>query len=188
MKLDKKLEHFYQSVIDDATTQSECILKEYEASLKQKYEEAKIDIKRKADLTLKVETDNIIREKNKILSTEALDIKRQLNCKDNELKERLFTDVYNKLVEFMKTPEYTDLLVREIKEAVTFSRGEAMTLYINASDADKKSYLEEKTGATLTISTTDFLGGTRAVIHDKHILINNSFITKLAEEKDIFQF
>ena len=33
----------------------------------------------------------------------------------------------------------------------------AMTIYINPSDADKKTYLEERTGMTLTISKVDFI-------------------------------
>lgn len=188
MKLDKKLEHFSNSVINDATRQSESIITEYEQSLKKIYNENKQDFERKAELTLKVETDNLVREKNKTLSTQSLEIRRTINNKNNELKERLFEEVSSKLNAYMKTEDYTKLLVSQIKAAIVFARGEQMTVYINASDADKKEILEKETGIEITISSVDFCGGTRAVIHEKHILIDHSFTTKLAEEKDIFQF
>ncbi len=86
----------------------------------------------------------------------------------------------------MKTSEYTDLLCTQIKNAVDFAKGDAITLYINPSDADKKSMLEERTGASLTVSNRDFIGGTRAVIPSHSILIDNSFFTRLEEAKSSF--
>ena len=50
-----------------------------------------------------------------------------------------------------------------------------MTIYINPSDADKKTYLEERTGMTLTISKVDFIGGVRAVVPEKNVLVDYAF-------------
>lgn len=83
----------------------------------------------------------------------------------------------------MTTPAYDDLLVKQILSALAFANGTEIQIYINPSDADKKTMLEEKTGITLTVSTIDFIGGTRAVIHEKNILIDHSFLTKMEEEK-----
>lgn len=188
MKLDKKLDHFYQSVIDDATQQSESILKTYQQSLNKIYEEKQAELEHKAELTLKMETDNLIRQKNKTLSTDALDNRRIIKEKNDELKERLFASVEQKIQDYMKTDAYLELLQEQIVAADNFSRGERMTVYLNASDASKKESLEQQTGVPLTISTMDFQGGIRAVIHEKHILIDYSFTTRLAEEKDRFQF
>lgn len=188
MKLDVKLDHFYQSVIDDATAQSDAILKDYQDSLDKIYNDQKKDLLRKAKVSLQVESDYLIRQKNKALSSEAVSIRRKISEKDTELKDKLFVDVEKRLIDYMKTKEYEELLVKQINHAVTFAHGEHMTIYINASDEAKKEQLEQTTNVSLTISATDFLGGTRAVIHEKHILIDNSFTTKLAEEKDIFTF
>lgn len=188
MKLDKKLDHFYQSVIEDATGQSEEILTEYQASLAKIYEETKEDYERKAALTLKVETDNLIRQKNKTLSSDALEIRRALKEKQDALKDLLFEEINNKVITFMTTSAYDELLIKQIQAATTFARGDSMTIYLNASDSNKKESLEKQTGVPLTISAMDFMGGIRAVIHEKHILIDYSFTTRLAEEKDNFQF
>ena len=76
-----------------------------------------------------------------------------------ELKTELFEEVQLKLLAFMRTEEYKEVLIRYIEKAAQFASGMAMTIYINPSDADKKTYLEERTGMTLTISKVDFIGG-----------------------------
>ncbi len=188
MKVDKKLEHFYQAVIDDATMQSDSIINEYKESLKTIFEDQKRELEQKAEILLKVETDSLIRQKNKSLSTETFAIRRKINDKNIELKDKLFDDIYVKLIDFMKTPAYEELLIKQIKAALKTARGAAITIYINESDNALHQKLQEATDTILTISTMNFLGGTRAVIHEKHILIDNSFSTKLAEEKNVFQF
>lgn len=186
MTLDEKLQLFYDSAIEDATKQSVDLIKEYKKSLQAVYEEHKATAIQKAEMTLNTESQKLIQEKNKALSTENLDFRRRLNEKVNELKEILFHDVEKKLNNFMKTPDYENLLINQIIASLQFARGDEIQIYLNESDTDKKSNLEEKTGAALTISKIDFMGGTRAVIHEKNILIDRSFLTKLEEEKDIF--
>lgn len=186
MTLDEKLDLFYNSAIEDATKQSVEMIEEYKKSLESVYEEHKLATSQKTELTLNTETQKLIQKKNKALSIENLDFKRRLNEKTTELKGILFADVEKKLESFMKTPEYEDLLVKQIVDALQFSKGDEIQIYLNPTDADKKTSLEEKTGATLTISKIDFIGGTRAVIHEKNILIDRSFLTKMEEEKDIF--
>ena len=63
-----------------------------------------------------------------------------------------------------------------------------MTIYINPSDADKKTYLEEHTGMTLTISKVDFIGGVRAVVPEKNVLVDYAFKGALENEYQKFQF
>lgn len=186
MTLDEKLKLFYDSAIEDATKQSVEIIEEYKKSLETVYKEHEREAKQKAELTLNTETQKLIQKKNKTLSVETLDFRRRLNEKTTELKNILFADVQKKLEQFMTTPAYDDLLVKQILSALAFANGTEIQIYINPSDADKKTMLEEKTGITLTVSTIDFIGGTRAVIHEKNILIDHSFLTKMEEEKDIF--
>ena len=188
MNLDVKLDHFYQSVIDEATQESESIIVDYQASLKKIYDEKKAELEQKAQARLKVESDNINREKNKQLSNEAVEIRKAIGAKTQELTDSLFVDIENKVMEYMSTPDYDKLLEAQITSAYKFAKGDEITIYINPSDSSKLESLQKATGATLTISNVDFMGGTRAVIQSRHVLIDNSFATKLAEEKHNFQF
>ena len=63
-----------------------------------------------------------------------------------------------------------------------------MTIYVNPTDADKKAYLEEKTGLTLSISKEDFIGGIRAVIPERNILVDYAFRGALEREYQKFAF
>ena len=62
-----------------------------------------------------------------------------------------------------------------------------MFLSIDRSDADRRTSLVVEAGAPITVSSYSFMGGTRAVIPGRNILIDNSFETKLAEAREKFQ-
>lgn len=186
MTLDEKLEQFYKSAVDSATSQNLQIIDEYKKSLQKIYDDHKEDVTRKAEISYRMASENLIREKNRKLSTDIINLKRKINEKAAEITEKIFQEVNDALLSFMKTPDYIDLLAKQIIDANNFARGEEVTIYINPSDKNLKETLESKTGVTLTISTIDFMGGTRAVIHKQNILIDNSFSTKLAESKNTF--
>jgi vacuolar-type H+-ATPase subunit E/Vma4 len=116
-----------------------------------------------------------------------MEIRRKVLEKTAEISDRIFSDVRIKLEEYMKTPAYEELLCVQIRKVIDFaSKGDQITIYINPTDADKKARLEEKTGVSLTVSNRDFIGGSRAVIPSRSILIDNSFFTKLEEAKSSF--
>lgn len=186
MTLDEKLDHFYSSVIQSATKQNIQIVDEYKQTLQKNFDERNEAAKRKAEANYRIASDNIIRERNRRLSAESMEIRRKVLEKTAEISDRIFKDVSQKLEDFMKTSEYMDLLCKQIKDATDFAQGDSITLYINPSDAQKKTILEEKTGVALTVSDRDFIGGTRAVIPSRSILIDNSFLTKLDEAKSSF--
>ena len=188
MNLDTKLNHFYDCVIQDATLQSDTIIKEYKEKLEKIYEDKKADALQKSRQTLTFEKETLLREKNKTLSLEKNHIRKQITELNDMLKMKLFQDVETRLKEYMKTPDYTELLKKQLSFAKNFAKEEPMTIYINSSDIDKKESLEKASGLTLTESETDFYGGIRAVISSKNILIDLSFLVKLAEEKEKFTF
>ena len=188
MTLDEKLEQFYNATIESATTQNIEIVEEYKQNLDKLFEEYKKDALKKSEQTFRLESENLIREKNRTLSSEAINIKRKLNEKNIELTDILFDDVMNRLKNFMKTKEYEELLVKFILDAKEFAREDELTIYINPTDIGLKHTLEDKTQVPLTISQYDFIGGTRAVIHAKNILIDHSFSSKIAAQKEHYTF
>ena len=71
--------------------------------------------------------------------------------------------------------------------AIAFAKDDKLTIYINKTDAHLKEDLEAATHVELMISNIDFFGGIRSVIPDRNILIDNSFMSKLREEKMNFK-
>ena len=186
MNIKEKAEHFYNTAVDAATALNTSMVEEYTQLMKKNYEEYKKEAEQKAASYLKQESEKLHREKNSALAVQILSIRHKQSDLSHELTEQLFTDVKNRLNSFMKTEEYVLLLEKQIKDAIAFSKGLPMTVYINPSDEDKKIRLEESTGIEITISDRDFWGGIRAVIHEKDILINNSFESKFIDAKEQF--
>lgn len=186
MTLEEKLDIFYNAAINDATSQSIKLLEEYKATLEKMQKEQEEETLKRAQDTLKQESEYLVRSKNKRISDESLLLRRTVTKKIKECEKEIFEKVEQKLTAFMKTPQYEELLKQQLKKALIFAKGDPIELYINPTDAPKKQALENTLHCSLTVSNIDFMGGTRAVIRSRNILIDNSFATKLAEEKELF--
>jgi vacuolar-type H+-ATPase subunit E/Vma4 len=174
--------------MEDARTRSAKMLDEYTEALEQTFSEHQADSKRRAEHQVALESERIEREINKKLSLEQIGMKRDFGKKQDELKDKLFSELRDKLAAFMESAEYTKLLEKQIQEAKTLAGKEFITIYIDPADEEKINKLAILSGSDIQVSEYSFLGGTRAVIPSRHILIDNSFQTKLAEAKRDFRF
>lgn len=187
MTVEEKLQHFTTYTMEEARKRCDAMISEYTAALEQIFKEHQETKRRQEELEIKTETERLVRENNQRVSQTQMEIKRTLNQQQAELKDKLFAEVRDMLARFAETPEYQKLLVRELKDAVAFAKGEELILYIDPSDAARRSSLEVEVGRLITVSKYPFLGGTRAVLPKRKILIDNSFETKLAEAKEGFR-
>ncbi len=186
---EEKLQHFYDLSIEGAQADAQKLIDTHKAALDKMFVEHKEVKNRQAESELKAESDKLKRDFNKEISKEQLLIKRQLSAVTSELRERLFTEVEQKLLEFKKTPAYRDMLFRQVKEALDFAAGDEMTVYLDPSDTHLADAITEEiniTGFAPVISKESFQGGMRAVIRSKNILIDNSFTTLMNDEKEKF--
>lgn len=186
MDINDKLEYFRSLTIEETTKQSEQILKNYQDALDKIFEEHKQEKIRQADLQIKAESEQLKRSKNISISQEQLALKRELVKKQNLIREKIFVELKNLLGQFTDTSEYNDLLINQINEAKKIAKGEDIIIYIDPADSSRLMSLEVATNSKLKINESSFLGGTRAFIPSKSILIDNSFETKLADLKSNF--
>lgn len=165
------------------------MLDEYMSALENAFEEHKTDAARRAEMQLKQEEEKIERDINKKLSVEQISIRRTLGQKQEELKEKLFVELKDMLANFLETSDYQTLLEAQIQAAVDFAGDDEVTIYLDPADENKVRRLMHHHGNIhFKISEYSFSGGCRAVIPARHILIDNSFQTKLAEAKENFHF
>ena len=189
MTTEEKLKHFLDTCMEDAHDRSSRMLDEYMSALEKTFEEHQEDARRRAKMQIRLESEKMERKLNKQLAMEHISIKRDLGHKQEELKEKLFTEVKDMLANFMETPEYYQLLENQIQQAVTFAGDDHIVIYLDPADESKArdlSFAHNK--AQILISEYSFSGGTRAVIPSRHILIDNSFQSRLAEAKENFHF
>ena len=175
MTIDEKLSHFYDVTIEDAQAKAAGILEEHRKALAQMTEKHKADSQENAQVQIKAETANARREINKALSAEQLTIKRDWTKKQNDLKEKLFAEVKTQLENFRNTPDYPAYLENKIKEALDFAEQDKINIYLSPEDSALLPDLVERTKAFITVSAEDFLGGIKATIPHKNILIDHSF-------------
>lgn len=188
MTLEQKIEHLKDAAMQEARAEGNAIMKQHEDALEGVFEQHKAEALRQSETRIKAEGINARQQLNMAMSKAQLELKRELSKTQKELKKELFQEVDEKVQEYMKTEDYKHLLVAYIEKAARFAGGEAMTIYINPTDADKKEYLEEHTGMTLTINKEDFIGGVRAVIHERNILIDRAFKGAIDNEYHKFVF
>ena len=188
MTIDEKLSHFYDITVEDARTKAAAILEEHKEALEKMTAERKALSEENAQAQIKAETANARREVNKALSAEQLTIKRDWTKKQNELKEKLFSEVKELLESFTKTPEYETYLTGKIKEALAFAEDDEISVYLSPEDSALAEKLQQTTGVTIQIAKDSFLGGIRATIPQKNILIDHSFAGNFEAAYKEFKF
>lgn len=188
MTTEEKLKNFLDISIQDASSMGDSMVNEYQKSLDNLFEEHKANALRHAEHQIKVENDRAKRDSNIELTRQQLHIKRKVTRKQSALKEKLFEEVKDQINEFMKTREYTELLVQLILKSKEYAGNQYIIIYIDPKDASQLDLLQQRTGMTLKISQYSFIGGIRTVIPYKNILIDDSFEKKLEAAKEKFVF
>lgn len=188
MTLEEKIEHLRTVSMEEARAEGNAIIDNYRTALEKVLQDHKEEAILQSQTRIKGETVNARQQLNQAAAKAQLELKRKQGKIQLELKDKIFEETMTLVYDYMKTEAYEDFLIKCIRKAVTFAAGEEITIYINPSDEQKQSDLEEASGAKLTVSAEDFIGGIRAVIRGRNILIDNSFKTQLRNEYDRFLF
>lgn len=188
MTLEEKIEHLQTVSMEEARAEGNAIIDNYRAALEKVLKDHKEEAMLQSETRIKGETVNARQQLNQATAKAQLELKRKQGKVQQELKDKIFEEALGLIQDYMKTEAYEDFLIKCIRKAVEFADGEQMTIYINPSDEQKRFNLEDASGARLTVSAEDFIGGVRAVIRGRNILIDNSFKTQLRNEYDRFLF
>ncbi len=188
MTLEEKLAHLQASSMEAARAEGNAIIDNYRDALEKVFKDHKEEMRWQSETRVKAEQSNARQMLNQASVRTQLELKKKTGKVQVELKDKIFEEVHALVQDFMQTKDYEDYLVNSIRKATEFAPGEETTIYITPSDEKRLSALENATGARLTVSTEDFIGGTRAVIRERNILIDNSFKTQLRNEYDKFIF
>ena len=167
MTIEEKLTHFYDTSVEEARRQAEKDVQEHKDSLDAALEEHKKMSLENAASSRKAEIANAKREINKALSAEQLHIRRDWTARQSRLKEKLFAEVREQILKFMESSRY--------EEAVCFAEHDEIQIYLSKEDEPRLKSLTVKTGFPLKLSDESFIGGIKAIIPEKNILIDNSF-------------
>ncbi len=190
MTIEEKLRHFNDFCIQDAKIRADKNVEEYGKALEKTFAEHQEDERRRADMQIKIEQEELNKRLNRELSLEQLRSKKILGEKRAEIYTKIFSALQKKLESFMHSADYYMLLQKQVQAAIDFAGEDTLDIYISPEDVkhmDKLADLCPKNGKVrLLESKYSFFGGTRAVIPDKNILIDRSFEKKMAEARESF--
>lgn len=188
MTLEEKIAHLQASSMEEARAEGNAVIDAYRKTLDAMLKEYKEQKNRQSEIRIKAEAVNARQKMKQATAKYQLDLKRHSGKTRQELKDKIFEETLGLVHNFMETEAYHEFLLKCIRQAVTFAAGEPVVIYINASDKERQEELEKATGAQLSVSVEDFIGGVRAVIRSRNVLIDNSFKTQLRNEYDQFLF
>lgn len=174
--------------MEQARAEGNAIIDAHREALEKIFSDHKSEMMRQAETRIKAETTNAKRTVSQALAKSQLEIKRSQGKVQQELKDKVFEEAMQLVNDYMKTKAYDDFLVKCIRKAEWFAGDDPVVIYINPSDEKKRTELEKETGAKLTVSAEDFIGGVRAVIRSRNILMDHSFKTQIQDEYDKFLF
>lgn len=189
MTLDEKLTNFTEYCVLAAKKKSEELILQQQAALDKDFEAYTVKSKEIADTQLKIEKENLEKKLNKELSNEQLHSKQLIGEARTELTDKLFVELSDKISNFINTKEYIELISSQIEYALKFADGDELIIYVDSTDESRLHELcaRHQTDC-IKISEHSFMGGTKALLPKKNILIDNSFAKKLETAKLRFMF
>jgi len=189
MTQDEKLLKFFDISMDDVNKQNVILVEEYKNELQHKYDEYVKAETARAETKLQNMLESYRREKKSEMSDKQMKQRRENIEKKNEYIDEIFSEVVSKLQELKNKPEYKEMLVSQINNALSYRKdGDNIMVYIDESDSIYKDELEEITGCEITIADKNILGGITAFIPMNNISFDESFASKIAEAKKNFVF
>ena len=189
MTLDEKLTNFTEYCVLAAKKKSEELILQQQAALDKDFEAYTVKSKEIADTQIKIEKENLEKKLNKELSNEQLHSKQLIGEARTELTDKLFVELSDKISNFINTKEYMELISSQIEYALKFADGDELIIYVDSTDESRLHELcaRHQTDC-IKISEHSFMGGTKALLPKKNILIDNSFAKKLETAKLRFMF
>lgn len=186
MKVEDRIKHIQDVVMEEARQQGNEIIGKHQEALDKVFETHRLEAMRQQQLRIRAEQYSAKRQIKTAVSKRQLTLKRELGKVKAQLKAELFCEVRAMLDDYKKTEAYKKQLLSLMEKAAKYANGQPVTIYLSAGDEDKKEYLEKQSGMSLTLSEEDFLGGLKAVIPSRNILIDESFLSALEKEQEEF--
>ena len=150
-----------------------------EAEKKAKYDCEKL-IKDKLEAKKNIETSKIAKQ--------IQDGQKELFLKRSKMTDSVFEKASEKLIEFTKTQNYSEMLINSAKEIADFFGCESCVLYVNERDMDSADKIKElfKGNAQVVSDKTVKIGGIKGFCDAMNIIADNTLDSKLYAQKEWF--
>lgn len=189
MTTKEKLESFRNNTIEAATKQADREVEQYHVALDQIFAQHKEEKNAESEQRVADERLKYERKTNKLLTAAQAEIRQKFSDQTLRIRNRVFNRVEQKLIDFKRSPEYLSYLcgkIREMQGKLTNESGKGILFFVDSTDADLIEPIQKQSGVTIQISKENIIGGLRALVPSRSIMIDNSFASLLAEEEKAF--
>ncbi|NLL92742.1 MAG: hypothetical protein GX225_01150 [Clostridiales bacterium] len=186
MTTEDKLLHFTTVTIESVQKECDAMLAEYKEKMDKYYQEHTEESIKKAKLKMGIAEDGIKRKASQEYTSMQMHIKRKINHKQEEIKDKLFAEVCTRLKEYVKTPEYEKYILRKIDDMKDLAGSEELHIILDIDDAALQEKIMESSTVKISVSEKSFLGGVRGEIPSRNILIDDSFESKFEDLKETY--
>ncbi len=188
MTQDEKLKLFFDAAMEEAGQRNSDSVSEFKKSLESSYDEHVINMRESAEAKFKVGRDSLIRESNSEISKRQIELRREFAAKQEEYRKNIFDRVAAKLMNYKNTPDYVLMLKAHIKKAEEYAGDDIMTVYVDSTDEGLIKELSASCDVEVAVCDKNIMGGIRAEIPAKNVLIDESFTSKLEDAGRNFNF
>ncbi|MBZ4645711.1 MAG: V/A-type H+/Na+-transporting ATPase subunit [Clostridiales bacterium] len=186
--VDDKLDNFARIVMREAAEKRVQIIESIRENRLKVLEQKELEFLEQAYLTIQKEIRRINKEKNEMISRASMESKKMLLQKREEIIDEIFSNIHQKVIEFIRTPGYLTFLSDSIKEGCKITGDGEIVVYINRTDVHLIDRIKENLGFNMEIQVeqTDIIGGCKIFNKTKNILVDNSLAAKIQQQREQF--
>ena len=122
MTNEEKITHIRTAAMGEARAEANAIIKQHKDALRSVFEQHQIEARRQSETRVRAESVTAKQQLNMAMSKAQLELKREMGKIQTELKTELFEEVQLKLLAFMRTEEYKEVLIRYIEMCIRDSQ------------------------------------------------------------------
>ena len=172
-----------QTVLAQAEEIRAHLIEEIHAEEADKIDSFRAKRERKEEVFTQNEKNKVRAAVNEKLSALRMREHRALLLRREELLEELFSGVEEKLRAYVTEKDYQIRMAQYLKAAVNRYRGEDMLVEVCRKE---DVGLAKECVSEAVLSEEDFIGGFRLVLPERHMVINQTLMGRMEEEKNAF--
>lgn len=186
MKLEEKMAYFKDQVTQQSQAEIDQQINQYRQTLEDDYQKFQEQTDETFAHRLVNEKEALRKENNKAVSQIQINQQRELFLTEENMKLTLFQTFTKQIESYQKSEAYIEQLKKMLKNIQAYAGREKYDLYIDENDSHLRSQLESYASHPIIISDRPFMGGIRAVLRERQILVDYSFLTFLDRLKENF--
>ena len=183
MNVEKKLATFSKIIEEEANAKRQATLHEIDTKLNTTLEDFKAKAEAEARAKIDAEKTAADRLVKREISMYSNDRKKTLLAKRTELEDKLFESARTKLVEYTKSEEYKENLIKFVENEMNNGPCE---IIVSKSDYER-FFAGEQWASIISSGNDNFIGGYKVVLKDRGRIIDNTYKLKLDDAKENFK-